>query len=413
MKLPTSETLIIIPTYWAPATPLPENGEIIYDHPTPLTNSDTLTRCLESLKTIEAVDYDVLIVAGASTPRIQQEMADRVEAIAQAVRPTLPGRLFVFTSQQIPVCREEFSQLPVDAEGFLKLDGYPNVRNAMLLLASVLDAKRVVMIDDDEYVTDPDFLGKVLRRLETRVGGKMVDGLGGYYLTPEGEWETAERDEAWSAYWPKNRRINRTYRALLEGEDLPDLVETPMVFGGCLAMTRHLYRRIPFDRRVPRGEDMDYLLNARMFGYHFFMHRYWSIVHDPPPKTHATWKRMRMDIVRFLNERQKIGQQVKRPNMTRVEPHELDPYPGEFLRDDLMDCFFRTTNLLAIQYLAEGRNQDALECLENIALARDVNENPRDGFANLLELQIIWEGLHDAIAASESCRREILSHMTH
>lgn len=159
-----------------------------------------------------------------------------------------------------------------------------------------------------------------------------------------------------------------------------------MVFGGCLALARHLCRRIPFDRRVPRGEDMDYLLNARMYGYHFFMHRQWGNVHDPPSKTHETWKRMRMDILRFINECKKLEKQVRRPNMTRVEPHELDPYPGEFLRGDL---------------------------LENVAVARDAEENPRDGFANLLELQRLWERLLNAIADSAQCRRGIYARMTH
>jgi hypothetical protein len=411
MRLPESENLVIIPTYWAPSEPATDGGKVTYDHPTPLENSETLSRCLESLQIIEGVEFDVLVVAGASTPEIMEEMGKRICAIAEAVRPKLAGELFVFTADRIPFCKEALAKLPTDAEGFLKIDGYSNMRNAMLLLAAVLQAKVVVMVDDDEYVTDPDFLGKVLKNLGTRVGGKTVDGLAGYYVKPDGEWETEEVDAPWAAYWPKNRLINRTYHKLLKGYGLPDLVETPMAFGGCIAMTRYLYQHIPFDRRVPRGEDMDYLINARMFGYHFFMHRGWSVVHAPPPKSHPEWKRMRMDIVRFLNERQKLVQQAERPNMSRVELEDLMPYPGFFLGEDLMERFYGTSSLLAIEYLAKGCNREALECLENIAIAKRLQDSPRDGFLNLLELQKLWQGLHETIAASEKCRAEMIGKM--
>ena len=406
-----SENLVIIPTYWAPTGFAPDNGSVTYDHPTPLNNSETLTRCLESLQLIDGVEFDVLIVSGASTPEIVHEMGQRVCDIAERVRSKLPGKLFVFTGDRIPFCKEVLEKLPHEVESFLSIDGYSNVRNTMLILASVLQAKVVVMVDDDEYVTDSDFLGKVIRRLGTRVGGKVVDGLAGYYVTPDGEWETSELDDPWATYWPKNRMINKTYKKLLEGEDLPDLVETPMVFGGCMALTHHIYQKIPFDRRVPRGEDMDYLLNARMFGYHFFMHRGWSIVHAPPPKSHPIWKRMRMDIARFFIERQKILQQTKRINMTRVEVEDLMPYPGFFMADDLMDRIYRTSNLLAIEYLAKGKSREAMECLENISFAKKFEEDPRNGFSNLLELQTIWQNLHDAIAESNDCREEVISEM--
>ena len=87
MALPVSENLVIIPTYWAPAEPAHDKGAVIYDHPTPLNNSETLTRCLESLQLIEGVEFDVLIVTGASTPEIVYEMGQRVCDIADRVRP--------------------------------------------------------------------------------------------------------------------------------------------------------------------------------------------------------------------------------------------------------------------------------------------------------------------------------------
>ena len=403
----SSENLITIPTYWSPGKINGEKEQVVYDHPTPLDKEGTLARCVKSLEILKGPDFDLLIVAGASTPEIQNNMADKVKEIVKQTRTKLSGNVYLFTSGQLDLCWEIMEKLPPSGKGFMEVQGYSNIRNTLLTLGSLIGAERIIMIDDDEYITDTDFLGKIVRVLGTRVGGKTVDGLAGRYINPDGSWQTKEYDEPWSTFWPKNRSINQTYKRLLEGENNPELVETPMVFGGCMALTKYLYRRIPFDRRVPRGEDIDYLINARMFGYHFFMHRFLSIIHDPPPKFHSEWKAMRQDIVRFIHERLKLEQQVSKLNMDRVDLEDLEPYPASFLAGDIVDRFFRTSNLLAIDYLVRGYSEDAKECLKNIAIAKSAYENPRDSFEDLLHLQEVWEQMHQAIAGDSICRKRM------
>ncbi|MCD6150302.1 MAG: hypothetical protein J7J70_01420 [Deltaproteobacteria bacterium] len=408
MKQPECENLIVIPTYWAPSSlagikpDYDENEEVIYDHPTNLNSEGTLTRCLASLERIKGHCFDVLIVGSASTPEIQKEMAHCVRNLVRGMRDRLPGKVYLFTDNRIELCRNILRKLPAQAAQFMEVQGYSNVRNTMLILGSLLDAERIIMIDDDEYITDPDYLGKIVRALGTRVNGNVVDGLAGYYANPDFTWQIPESGKLWSAFWPKSTAINATYQKLLEQEIAGDLIETPMVFGGCMAMTKNLYRTIPFDRRVPRGEDIDYLINARMFGYNFYMHQKLSIVHDPPSKANSDWLRLRQDIIRFIYEKRKLVEQEPRPNMVRVNIDELGPYPAAFLGDDLMERFVRTTTFLAIDYLADGAHEDARKCLKNVSLAMETEKSPRNGFQDLLHLQKLWGQIHKAIADSEN-----------
>ncbi len=62
-----------------------------------------------------------------------------------------------------------------------------------------------------------------------------------------------------------------------------------------------VYPLTPF---VTRGEDVDYLINSRIFGFSFFLDNTLSIKHLPQPKSHPQWKRLREDIYRFVYQRQ-------------------------------------------------------------------------------------------------------------
>lgn len=89
---------------------------------------------------------------------------------------------------------------------------------------------------------------------------------------------------------------------------------------------------MPFDPKIARGEDIDFLINARMFGFPFFRDNQLSITHLPPPKTHPTWLQLRVDIYRFMYERAKIEHQKEIKGMKKVYPEDFDPYPGAFLK---------------------------------------------------------------------------------
>ena len=98
---------------------------------------------------------------------------------------------------------------------------------------------------------------------------------------------------------------------------------------------------------------------------------------------------------------------------SKVNFEDLEPYPAVFLGEDIMDRFFRTTNLLAIDYLARGKTEDAMECLKNVAIAKKAHDKPRDSFEALIELQKVWEQMHQAIAADTEWRKRMRHLMIH
>jgi hypothetical protein len=148
----------------------------------------------------------------------------------------------------------------------------------------------------------------------------------------------------------------------------PRLKPTPLGFGGNLALPKGLFRHLPFDPAITRGEDTDYLLNARLWGIPFFLDNSLSIVHLPPDKPHPIWLRLRQDLVRFSYTRLKLRQQEPGPGRTAVTPEDLQPYPGNFLTDDLPQRALQSHALLALDYLAQGDSEGARQTLMNLVL---------------------------------------------
>ena len=120
-----------------------------------------------------------------------------------------------------------------------------------------------------------------------------------------------------------------------------------------MILHRELFECVPFDPLVTRGEDVDYLINSRIFGFSFFLDNTLSIKHLPQPKSHPQWKRLREDIYRFVYQAPKMQSQHKTGNLVHVSPEDFDPYPGEFLKPDLDEKIYRSSMMLSSQYLAK------------------------------------------------------------
>lgn len=159
------------------------------------------------------------------------------------------------------------------------------------------------------------------------IEGRPVNAVAGYYLQPHGGYRLKKSYRPWMKYWDQHDRMNEGFDKVIGTE--PRLKETPFVFGGNMVIHRNLFI-VPFDPRVSRGKDIDFLINARMFGFTFFLDNQLSIRHLPPAKTHLTWMQLREDIHRFIYERAKIEHQKEIEGMTRVHPEDFDPYPGCF-----------------------------------------------------------------------------------
>jgi hypothetical protein len=181
----------------------------------------------------------------------------------------------------------------------------------------------------------------------------------------------------------------------------PRLKPTYLGFGGNLALPAALCRRLPFDPAITRGEDTDYLLNARMFGIPFLLDNTLSIIHLPPDKPHPTWLRLRQDLVRFGYTRMKLRQQEPGPGRVRVTAEDFRPYPGNFLADDLSERAFRSHTLLALDYLGRGDAEAARQTLENLALMDRLEQAGAGVYRQYLETVSHWQALQEWLAAPE------------
>ncbi|MGB2762623.1 MAG: hypothetical protein WBC21_03780 [Minisyncoccales bacterium] len=382
---------MVIPSYWAREKDVGwKQGDAIYDHPTPLDSEGTLLRAIQSIEKLKDKDFQLVIIAVATTEDIERQVEKKIANIIKScnsgVEVLLFGRshLRQIHSLLIKNGRKEYVDL-------LQLRGYSNIRNLCMFITHILDSETAVLIDDDEVFEDPEFMLKAKEFINKNIGGKIVKAIAGYYLQPDGDYHVKKPFRSWMKYWDQYDRMNEAFDKIIGTK--PRLKETPFVFGGNMVIHRSLFTVVPFDPNVLRGEDIDFLINARMFGYPFFLDNQLSIKHLPPSKTHPFWMQLREDIYRFIYERAKIEHQKEIKGMAKVYPENFDPYPGCFLKKDLEEKIEKSSKLLSEEYLAQGDKQSSEEALNNIAIAKTDAVPKYDPFQRLCELQKCWKEL--------------------
>ena len=390
---------VAIPTYWTyPGGAGPE--EIVFDHPTPLDAPGTLRRTLESLTPLAArgVEVEVSVVAAATAPALEAAVARRVREVIES--PPLPYPVRWFAASHLSILRD-FCRTRGRAEWLplLSLAGYSQVRNLTLILANICNAGAMLSLDDDEVIADPDFLAKVEEDLELLGREHPVFGLAGIYRNKDSGVLLPESAAPWASYWPKMRWLNAALTELVLAG--PRLKPAYLGFGGNLAVPAALGRLLPFDPAITRGEDTDYVLNARMFGIPFFLDNTLSIIHLPPDKPNPTWMRLRQDLMRFGYTRLKLRQQAPGPGRALVTPADFQPYPGNFLTDDLPGRAFQSHTLLALDYLAQGDAGAARQTLENLALMDRLEQAGAGVYEAYVRTVSLWQALQQWLAAPE------------
>mgnify|MGYP005849481351 CR=1 FL=1 len=355
---------LAVPTYWTFAGGQGPS-EVFFDHPTPVDTQGTLRRLLDSLVPLVQSPDTIVVVAAATSASLAAQVEARLQEIVAAVRSDLPLRFFscAHLASLQDFCqrrgRPEFCPL-------LALQGYGAIRNLTLVLANLLGADVLVSLDDDEIITDPLFLKKIGADIALLGRDQPRFGLAGLYESPEGSILAAEPRGDWVKFWPKMRWLNEACAALA-GATAP-LQPTPLALGGNMAIPASLYGFLPFDPALPRGEDTDYVLNARLFGVPFYLDAQLRVVHAPPAKPHPVWLRLRQDLQRFSYTRQKLLAQEQAGIAAPVRPADFFPYPGRFLTADLEIMAYRAHVALAREYLADGEVAAAQETLKNLLI---------------------------------------------
>ncbi len=382
---------MVIPSYWSREREVGwKEGDAIYDHPAPIDSEGTLLGAIQSTEKLEDKDFQLVILAVATAEDIENQVEKKVANIIQSSNPGVEVLLFGHTHLKqihellISESKKEYIDL-------LQLRGYANIRNLCIFIPHVLGSEAAVLIDDDEVFEDPEFMSKAKEFIGRSIGGRTVNAVAGYYLQPDGDYHVKKPFRPWMKYWSQYDRMNEAFDKIIGTE--PRLKETPFVFGGNMVVHRNLFTVVPFDPDITRGEDIDFLINARMFGFPFFLDNQLSIKHIPPPKTHPVWRSLREDLYRFIYERAKINNQKEVKGMTRVYPDEFDPYPGCFLKPDLETKIEKSSKLLSEEYLAQGDREASEGVLKNIVLAKTDAVPKFDPFQKLCVLQRRWQEL--------------------
>ena len=381
----------VIPSYWARESEVGwKEGDAIYDHPTSLDSEGTLLRAIQSIKKLEDKDFQLVIIAVATAEDIETQVEKKVANIIKSSNPGVEVLLFGHSHLK-QIHELLISEGKKEDIFLLQLQGYSDIRNLCMFIPHILGSEAAVLIDDDEVFEDREFMSKTKEFIGKNIEGKIINAVAGYYLQPDGDYHVKKPFRPWMKYWDQYDRMNEAFDMVIGTE--PRLKETPFVFGGNMVIHRNLFTVVPFDPDVPRGEDIDFLINAKMFGFHFFLDNQLSIKHLPPPKAHPTWKQLREDIYRFIYERAKIEHQKEVQGMTRVYADDFDPYPGCFLKTDLEEKIEQACKLLSGEYLAQGDKQGSEEALNNILIARTDAMPKCDPFQNLCKLQKRWQDL--------------------
>ncbi|MBN2169394.1 MAG: hypothetical protein JW738_09130 [Actinobacteria bacterium] len=396
---------IVIPSYWGRSTAEPINlKDAVYDHPTPLDSKGTLERALESINVISNRDFNVVVLAAATNPEIYGLVEEKVSEIVAPFQNSFPVTCLSHSFEGYLKCKYEGLRF----DDIVSLTGYSNIRNMCVIAAELAGSEIGVLFDDDQVYEDPGYLDKVFENVGCEVDGKPLEVIAGYYLQPDGSYLVSPGGKWWLAEWPMVRTMNEAFKIIGKG---PRLQLTPFVFGGNMVIHRNVFRKIPFDPYVRRGEDIDFLTNCKFFDVDFYLDRELSIKHLPPEKNAPPWQHFRENVYRFVYARAKLAAQAPGEGMREVKLDELAPYPASCMGDDLEDLIFKTSVLIGMKCLEEKDELGFTESMRNVYLARYDASPSFDPYAYYIDYQKRWAMFMSALSEDSESSKKLLETM--
>ncbi len=385
------KSIIVVPTYWSRVRIQKEDST--YDHPTPLNENGTLGRLLESLKILDKSEEEVIIISCPTTPSIGEEVKDRVEGIIEPYRRK--HKILHFSYPDLL----RFHTFAKEREGsqyveYISIEGYSNIRNMCLILPHILNADVAILIDDDEVFEDPDFIKKA----KEFIGKDGIYGIAGFYLQAYGGYKFTGKKEPWKIFWDNTGAMNKAFEII---DKPPRLKDTPFVFGGNMIIHKNMFTRVAFDPYITRGEDIDFLCNAKSKGFKFLLDRELSIKHLPPAGINPLWLKMREDIKRFIYMKvklKKIGYSIE----------NTIPYPGYFLTGSLYFKIVITNIFLSLRSVFKGRIKESLRFLENILLIFEYKRKASADYFKFKEMDDEWQNFMSWIAENKDNFKRVL-----
>ncbi|MDR3307347.1 MAG: hypothetical protein LBS58_00385 [Coriobacteriales bacterium] len=374
--------VIIIPTYVGGKRKTPSyQVATTYDHVTPLTHQGELARCLTSLVDSGVTTPVILLVV--AEPGVEREATQKVGDIASGFADALSITLIDGHTLKLFYQRtEELGLSPLVRDG-ISLTGYGALRNFGLVVAAVQGYTEVVFIDDDEVVADPAFMETALYGLgKLTQKGIPILVKTGFHTNRKGDWKSSQKTAWYNRFWNQGALFNEWISAAMKG---PRLSSSNSLYGGLVAIHREAFRRVSFDPWIPRGEDLDYLINLHMYGGGVWFDNQWTIIHLPPAERSEA-QRFRQDIYRWIYEHRKLEYSRSQIDLLQIQPQTLDPYPGPFLGRSISRKVFLTALLRMV-----GRPRDREGYfLAAMAAQREAKAYAETFCARYFEFQLGW-----------------------
>ncbi len=368
---------IVIPTYWGP---MDGTEEIVFDHPTPLNSDGTLWRLLENLsnfKEVRSGDVKVCVVGVANRNDLREKVEKKLEECVGRFKRFMDVKLYSYS--WIRNIKSFLADKGLNNFDLFEPRSYPQVRNLCLLAALEMGVNIAIFLDDDELITTTDFFERAeFGMFEKGPDEGIVHGKAGYYVQDRPSYR-----RFWELkWWPKDLSFNRAFERLRNSTTR--LTSTLIGLGGLMIIGRELMRNVCFDKNITRGEDMDYIFNARLFGYRFYFDKELCIEHVPPESKTPEWRKARQDILRFLYIRSKYRSHLRCDKVQKIAFEELLPYPGIFMQEDLEDRILEYCKMMAMKYLIDGNVEGFDGCMENAKIP----------FTRVNDLDVLEEYLH-------------------
>lgn len=374
--------VIIIPTFVS-ARIRKEGGNILttYDHTTPLSKQGELNRCLKSLENVEGVRK--IIIPVISEPSIEVQAAEKIQTVA-AQFPQMD--ILVIGVAENKLIQQRIEQLGLGKlSKEIGLSGYGAMRNLGLVVANILGYDAVVFLDDDEIIEASDFLNRAMYGLgKLTKKGIPILAKTGFYFNSEGNYLSRSQNKWYNRFWQQGKAFNKWISKAMQG---PRLSRSNHVCGGCLALHKEAFKRVSFDSWIPRGEDMDYLLDLRMYGSDIWFDNEWSLTHLPP-ETASEGIRFRQDIYRWLYEYRKMEYSRTQIDLQQIRPSSLEPYPGPFLEPGIDRRIRWTAHLRSL-----GRPDKKAYRKAAKAAAGEASKYAERNCSKYFEFQFVWPEL--------------------
>lgn len=361
-----------------------------YDYSFTLNDESNLDRCLASLESVK--DVGLIIIPVVADKSIDLEAVEKVRKVA-ATHPSL--NIVVVGSNELSIVRERMEELNIEqVSSQICLRGYGAMRNLSLVIANAMGFDAVIFLDENDIVDDPDFMEKALYGLgRLTKQGIPILAKTGYYINDKGSYYSKWEDKWYNRFWKQGGAFNAWIGQAING---PRLSRSNHVCGSCLVVHKEAFRRLAFDPWIPRGEDLDYLLNMRMYGSEIWFDNQWKVRRLPPKSKHEG-ARFRQDIFRWLYEYMKLEYSHSLIDLQKITAKSLEPYPGPFLQKGLRNRIVVTAILRSFGRPDKRAYREAAR-----EAMGEATKYAQDNCANYFEFQQIWPQIMERLASDSA-----------